>query len=94
METLRKATDEVFFLPGIDRSRVSSLFTPDVRFIEVVEGGFSGGNVIPADYKPTPRDARRASTPTSTSRTIVGRLVANDHSARDGVRASCWSSTR
>ncbi|HEX4895215.1 MAG TPA: MMPL family transporter, partial [Solimonas sp.] len=34
--------------------RVSSLFTPDVRYIEVVEGGFAGGNVIPAEYQPTP----------------------------------------
>jgi len=51
---LKAVTDEVFFLPGIDRSRVSSLFTPDVRFIEVVEGGFKGGNVIPAEYQPTP----------------------------------------
>ncbi|TXH03898.1 MAG: hypothetical protein E6R07_10840 [Nevskiaceae bacterium] len=50
---LKQATDEVFFLPGIDRSRVSSLFTPDVRYIEVVEGGFKGGNVIPAEYQPT-----------------------------------------
>jgi predicted RND superfamily exporter protein len=50
---LKQATDEVFFLPGIDRSRVSSLFTPDVRYIEVVEGGFKGGNVIPAEYAPT-----------------------------------------
>jgi uncharacterized protein len=49
---LKNATDEVFFLPGVDRSRVSSLFTPDVRFIEVVEGGFRGGNVIPAEYQP------------------------------------------
>lgn len=54
LEKLRQATDEVFFLPGVDRSRVSSLFTPDVRFIEVVEGGFRGGNVIPAEYQPTP----------------------------------------
>ena len=51
---LKAVTDEIFFLPGIDRSRVSSLFTPDVRFLEVVEGGFSGGNVIPAEYQPTP----------------------------------------
>jgi predicted RND superfamily exporter protein len=50
---LKAATDEVFFIPGIDRSRVSSLFTPDVRYIEVVEGGFKGGNVIPAEYAPT-----------------------------------------
>jgi len=80
METLRKATDEVFFLPGIDRSRVSSLFTPDVRFIEVVEGGFSGGNVIPSDFTPTSAMLERVRTNVGKS-TIVGRLVANDHSA-------------
>jgi uncharacterized protein len=53
LSKLKQVTDEVFFLPGIDRSRVSSLFTPDVRFVEVVEGGFAGGNVIPAEYQPT-----------------------------------------
>jgi len=53
LTALKSATDEVFFLPGIDRSRVSSLFTPDVRYIEVVEGGFAGGNVIPAEYAAT-----------------------------------------
>ncbi len=53
LTALKTATDEVFFLPGVDRSRVSSLFTPDVRYIEVVEGGFAGGNVIPAEYAPT-----------------------------------------
>jgi hypothetical protein len=50
---LKRVTDEIFFLPGVDRSRVSSLFTPDVRYVEVVEGGFAGGNVIPAEYQPT-----------------------------------------
>ena len=45
-ETLRKTTDEVFFIPGIDRSRVTSLFTPNVRFTEVVEDGISGGNTV------------------------------------------------
>ena len=53
LRTLKEVTDEVFFLEGVDRSRVSSLFTPDVRYLEVVEGGFQGGNVIPADYEPT-----------------------------------------
>lgn len=54
LSKLKAVTDAVFFLPGVDRSRVSSLFTPDVRYLEVVEGGFRGGNVIPADYQPTP----------------------------------------
>ena len=54
LDTLKKATDEVFFLPGVDRSKVTSIFTPNVRYIEVVEGGFAGGNVIPAEYAPNP----------------------------------------
>jgi predicted RND superfamily exporter protein len=51
-EALRKLTDEVFFLPGVDRTHVSSLYTPDTRFAEVVEGGFNGGPVIPNTFKP------------------------------------------
>jgi predicted RND superfamily exporter protein len=78
-ETLRKATDEVFFLPGVDRSRVSSLFTPNVRFTEVVEDGIAGGNVVPANFEPTPEgldQVRRNILKAG----IVGRLVANDFS--------------
>jgi predicted RND superfamily exporter protein len=49
-KTLKAATDEVFFIPGIERSSVTSLYTPNTRFVEVVEGGFAGGNVIPSDF--------------------------------------------
>ncbi len=35
-------------------AQVQSLFTPNVRYIEVIEDGFAGGNVIPADFTPTP----------------------------------------
>lgn len=55
LETLRAVTDAVFFLPGVDRSRVTSLFTPGVRYIEVVEGGFDSGDVVPRNYQPTPQ---------------------------------------
>ncbi|VFN06765.1 MAG: hypothetical protein BECKG1743D_GA0114223_112502 [Candidatus Kentron sp. G] len=54
LDTLKKATDAVFFLPGADRASVTSLFTPNVRFTEVVEEGISGGNIVPADFRPTP----------------------------------------
>lgn len=50
--TLKKVTQEVFFIDGVRRSRVKSIFTPNVRFIEVVEGGLKGANVVPADYLP------------------------------------------
>jgi len=56
---LKEATDDVFFLSGVDRAQVQSLFTPNVRYTEVVEDGFSGGNVIPPDFQPTPEGLAR-----------------------------------
>lgn len=77
---MKAVTDEVFFLPGVNRSTVRSIFTPNVRFIEIVEGGFSGGNVIPAEFKPTPEYLAEVRENILKSG-IVGRLVANDFSA-------------
>jgi len=77
---LRSITDDVFFIPGVDRTRVSSLFTPNVRFTEVVEDGISGGNVIPADFSPTPEGLARVRRNLLKSG-YVGRLVANDFRA-------------
>jgi len=78
-DALRRATDEVFFLPGVDRGRVQSLFTPNVRYTEVVEDGIAAGNVIPDDFEPTAEglDAVRRNI---LKAGIVGRLVANDFS--------------
>ena len=77
---LKQATDEAFFIPGIDRSRVSSLFTPDVRFTEVVEEGIAGGNVVPADFQPTEEGFKQVMKNILKSN-VVGRLVANDFTA-------------
>lgn len=54
LAALKTATDDVNFTPGIDRARVSSLFTRNVRYVEVVDGGFAAGDVIPASYAPSP----------------------------------------
>jgi len=75
--TLKQLTDEVFFIPGVDRPTVTSLFTPNVRFIEVVEEGFAGGNVIPADFKGAPEDLEQVRKNVLKSGN-VGRLVSND----------------
>ena len=74
---LKEATDDVFFLPGVDRAQVQSLFTPNVRYTEVVEDGFSGGNVIPPDFQPTPEGLARVRQNVIKSGKI-GQLVAND----------------
>ena len=76
-QLLKEATDDVFFLPGVDRAQVQSLFTPNVRYTEVVEDGFSGGNVIPPDFQPTPDGLARVRQNVIKSGKI-GQLVAND----------------
>ena len=74
---LKRATDEVTFLPAVDRTQVQSLFTPNVRYIEVVEDGYSGGNVIPADFTPSPDNFARVRENILKSGKL-GQLVAND----------------
>ena len=79
LAALRKATDEVIVMDGIDRTRVQSIFTPNVRYLEVVEEGIEAGNVIPADFTPTPENMARVRDNIRKAG-IIGRLVANDFS--------------
>ena len=76
---LANATDAVFFIPGVDRARVTSIFTPNVRYLEVTEEGIEAGDVIPADFQPTPTGLERVRE-NILKAGIVGRLVANDFS--------------
>jgi predicted RND superfamily exporter protein len=76
---MRKATDEVTVMDGIDRARVQSIFTPNVRYLEVVEDGIEAGNVIPADFTPTPENMARVRDNIRKAG-IIGRLVAKDFS--------------
>ena len=78
-EALKIATDEVFFIDGVDRSRVQSLWTPNTRYTEVVEGGIEAGDVIPSDFKPDAEGLKRVKE-NILKAGIVGRLVANDFS--------------
>ena len=69
----------MFLLNGVDRPSVKSLFTPNTRFIEVIEEGFSGGNVIPATFQGTDEDLKKVRVNVNKS-TEVGRTVATDFS--------------
>lgn len=77
MDTLQKATDDVFFTPGVDRARVMSLFTPNVNYVENVEGGLAGATVIPPDYQPTPEVLEKVRSNVAKAQ-VIGRLVTND----------------
>ncbi len=77
METLRQISDEVFFIPGVNRSGVKSLWTPNVRWGEVTEEGFTGGTIVPDDYNGS--DASLVQVRTNIMKSgQVGNLVAND----------------
>ncbi len=78
-EAFEEVSDRVFFIPGVDRASVRSIFTPNVRFVEIVEDGFAGGNVIPADFFPSPESFERVRSNIVASGE-VGRLVAEDFS--------------
>ncbi len=78
-DALKKATDEVLVMDGIDRGRVQSLFTPNVRYMEVVEDGIEAGNVVPSEFVPTEEALARVRE-NILKAGIRGRLVANDFS--------------
>lgn len=80
IDTVRKITDELFYIKGMERSSLTSLVTPNVRWNEVVEEGFKGGPIVSADFKGTPEQLL------SIRQNLVksdwgGRIVANDGTA-------------
>ncbi len=77
---LEQVTREVSFIKGVDQSSVTSLFTPNTRFIELTEDGFRGGPVIHAEFEPTEQGLEQVRKNVLKAG-IVGRLVANDFSS-------------
>ncbi|MGA4472954.1 efflux RND transporter permease subunit [Ectopseudomonas chengduensis] len=77
METLRQIHDEVFYINGVDRSNLKSLWSPSVRWTEVTEEGFAGGEVIPQSYDGSPQSLEELRNNVLKSGQI-GRLVANN----------------
>ncbi|MDX1571179.1 MAG: MMPL family transporter [Xanthomonadales bacterium] len=85
-KAFEQVTNEVFFIDGVNRAGVRSIFTPNVRFVEIVEGGFAGGNVIPANFAPSSEDFDPSQEDFDRIRANIvksgqlGRLVAEDFS--------------
>ncbi len=77
LATLQEISDEVFFIPGVDRAELRSLWTKNVQWRAVTEDGFNGGVVIGDDYDGSPQSLERVRTNTVRSGE-VGNLVANN----------------
>ena len=59
LETLRRFSDELFLVPGVDRVQMKSLWTPSTRWVGVTEDGLEGGPVIPDAYDGSPTSLQR-----------------------------------
>nr|MBP9218991.1 hypothetical protein [Sterolibacterium sp.] len=78
MDTLRKVTDAAFFTPGVQRSKLQSLFTPNVKYVEVTEDGFKGDVVVPAQFSSDNAQDLEQVRLNVTRSGVVGRLVSTD----------------
>lgn len=76
-ETLRQISDEVFYIPGVDRAGLKSLWSPSTRWNEVTEQGFDGGAVIPQTYDGSTESLQQLRTNILKSGQI-GKMVANN----------------
>jgi predicted RND superfamily exporter protein len=77
LDTLRRLSDEVFLLPGVDRMRMKSLWTPTTRWVGVTEEGLEGGPVIPDGFDGSPAKLQQLAANIARSGEI-GQLVARD----------------
>lgn len=78
LQTLQQLNDEVFLLPGVDRTYMKSLWTPSTRWMGVTEEGFEGGPIIPNDYDGSTESTEQIRRNVERSGK-VGQLVALDH---------------
>lgn len=77
---LSEATDALFFMDGIDRRTVTSLWTPNIRTIEITEEGMRAEDMIGGDITVdslTQEDVDQIRDRVIRSG-LVGRLVSND----------------
>lgn len=76
-DVLRKVTDELNYVAGVNRSGIRSIWTPNVRWSEVTEDGFVGGPVIPDTYNGSEQSIQQLRQNILRSGE-VGNLVANN----------------
>lgn len=78
MEVLGQVADEVFYIPGVNKNGLLSLWSPNVRWTMVTEEGFEAGSVIPSDYDGSEASLKQLRINLNRSG-IIGRMVADDY---------------
>jgi hypothetical protein len=80
---LHELTDALFFLPGIDRRTVTSIWTPNTRYFEITEEGLMADDVVPSHVLPATMGSEEIALVRNNviKGGYVGRLIARDHTA-------------
>ncbi|MBI1238111.1 MAG: MMPL family transporter [Alphaproteobacteria bacterium] len=83
LSTLKQVSDDIFFLPGVDRRTVTSLWTPNTRILEITEDGITARDVVPGRITPATMmgEAIDQLRNDVIKGGFVGRLVSNDFTA-------------
>ncbi|WP_404340238.1 RND family transporter [Pseudoalteromonas mariniglutinosa] len=76
---LKAVHDQLYFIPGVNRPLVNSIFSPSARFVEVVEDGFAGGPIIPANFT-ADKQGLAVVKENIEKASVVGRMIASDYS--------------
>ena len=82
LDTLKGISDKIYLLPGVDRPFMTSLWTPNTRWIAVTADGLDSGPVIGDTYDASPKQleiVRQNILKTGE----VGKLVSDDFKSRD-----------
>ena len=77
LKYIEEVSDELFYMAGVDRNGLKSIWTPNTRWRVVTEEGFEGGPVIPGNYDGSPESIEEVKVNIARAG-IIGNLVAND----------------
>lgn len=78
LDVLKRINDEVYFVTGVDRPAMRSLWTSNMRWTGVTEDGLEGGSIIPDHYDGSPASLAEVRANIERSGEI-GRVVAEDY---------------
>lgn len=78
LKKLGQINDEIFLIPGVDKTWIKSIWAPVVRWTEVTEEGFAGGPVMPGSFDGSPETINQLRMNIARAG-VVGSLISNDY---------------
>ncbi|AOE86759.1 efflux RND transporter permease subunit [Pseudomonas sp. TCU-HL1] len=78
LQKMSQINDEIFLIPGVDKTWIKSIWAPVVRWTEVTEEGFAGGPVMPGSFDGSPESIKQLRMNIARAG-VVGSLISNDY---------------